>query len=159
MPHRAHLRTHSHAKEILMAVLGSILFVACMAATPPPAPHTVARTLVFKTPLSVFLSTADSTERDGRLTWTTDGCSVPVLGSTGRTFDFYNACRRHDFAYRNLGKLDGGKWWTAQMRARVDVVFKKDMLADCAKRTKTSRQSCTAWAETFYRAVRTYAGP
>ena len=142
-----------------MAVLASILVAACMSATPPPAPDVVARTLVFNTSLPTFITIADSHSRDSRLTWTTDGCSVPVVGSTGRTFDFFNACRRHDFAYRNLGKLDGGKWWTPQMRARVDAVFKKDMLTDCAKRTKTARTTCTAWAETFYRAVRTYAGP
>jgi Prokaryotic phospholipase A2 len=142
-----------------MAVLASILVAACMSAAPPPAPDVVARALVFNKSLVTFIKIADSDTRDARLTWTTDGCSVPVLGSTGRTFNFFNACRRHDFAYRNLRKIDGGKWWTPQMRARVDSVFKKDMLTDCAKRTRTARASCTAWAETFYRAVRTYAGP
>jgi hypothetical protein len=142
-----------------MAVLASILVAACMSAAPPPAPDVVARALVFNKSLVTFIKIADSVTRDARLTWTTDGCSVPVLGSTGRTFNFFNACRRHDFAYRNLRKIDGGKWWTPQMRARVDSVFKKDMLTDCAKRNKTARASCTAWAETFYRAVRTYAGP
>ncbi len=142
-----------------MAVLASILVAACMSATPPPAAHVVAQQLVFKTSLAQFVATADSTKRDSRLTWTTDGCSVPVLGSTGRTYDFYNACRRHDFAYRNIGKLDNGKWWTAEMRAKVDEVFKKDMLSDCKQRPKASRASCTAWAETYYRAVRVYAGP
>ena len=143
-----------------MALIASCVFAACVAATPPPpAPHVVARQLVFNTTLDTFVSTADSDMRDTRLTWTTDGCSVPVLGSTGRTFDFFNACRRHDFAYRNLGKLDGGKWWTPNMRARVDSVFKKDMLSDCKKRPTSARKTCTAWAETFYRAVRVYAGP
>jgi hypothetical protein len=142
-----------------MAVLASILVAACMSATPPPAAHVVAKRLVFTTSLAKFVATADSNKRDSRLTWTTDGCSVPVLGSTGRTYDFYNACRRHDFAYRNIGKLDNGKWWTAEMRAKVDDVFKKDMLSDCKQRPKTSRASCTAWAETYYRAVRVYAGP
>jgi hypothetical protein len=102
----------------------------------------VAKKLVFNTSLATFIRTADSGNRDSRLTWTTDGCSVPVLGSSGRTYDFYNACRRHDFAYRNIGKLDGGQWWTAEMRARV-----------------AARTSCTAWAETYYSAVRVYAGP
>lgn len=142
-----------------MAVLASILVAACMSATPPPAAHVVAQQLVFKTSLTQFVATADSAKRDSRLTWTTDGCSVPILGSTGRTYDFYNACRRHDFAYRNIGKLDNGKWWTAEMRAKVDEVFKKDMLSDCKQRPKASRTSCTAWAETYYRAVRVYAGP
>lgn len=142
-----------------MAVCASFLLAACLAASPPPAPHVVARSLVFSTSLKKFVSVADSDKRDSRLDWSTDGCSVPVIGSTGRSFDFYDACRRHDFAYRNLGRLDGGKWWTPQMRARVDAVFRRDMLADCAARQATTKRSCTAWAETYYRAVRVYAGP
>ena len=126
-----------------MAVVASLLLAACMtAAPPPPAPHVVVRSLVFDTSLARF-----------------DGCSVPVLGSTGRTFDFFDACRRHDFAYRNLGRLDDGKWWTPQMRARVDSIFRRDMLANCAGRQPSARATCNAWAETFYRAVRIYAGP
>ena len=73
-----------------MAVLASILVAACMSATPPPAPDVVARKLVFNTSLPTFITIADSNSRDSRLTWTTDGCSVPVVGSTGRTFDFFN---------------------------------------------------------------------
>jgi hypothetical protein len=142
-----------------MAFLASILVAACLSATPPPPAHVVAKKLVFNTSLATFIRTADSGNRDSRLTWTTDGCSVPVLGSSGRTYDFYNACRRHDFAYRNIGKLDGGQWWTAEMRAKVDMVFKKDMLANCRQRPKAARTSCTAWAETYYSAVRVYAGP
>ena len=143
-----------------MAVVASLLLAACMtAAPPPPAPHVVARSLVFDASLARFVRTADSQSRDARLNWTTDGCSVPVLGSSGRTFDFFDACRRHDFAYRNLGKLDGGKWWTPQTRARVDSVFRRDMLANCAGRQPSARTTCNAWAETFYRAVRIYAGP
>lgn len=142
-----------------MALLASILVAACMSATPPPAAHVVAKKLVFNTSLTTFIKQADAESRDSRLTWTTDGCSVPVLGSTGRTFDFYNACRRHDFAYRNIGKLDGGKWWTPEMRAKVDAVFKKDMLLNCKPRKSAARKACTAWAETYYSAVRAYAGP
>lgn len=141
-----------------MAVLASILATACMAVSPPPPANVVAERLVFNTSLTKFIQVADSKGRDKRLTWTTDGCSAPVLGSTGRTFDFYNACRRHDFAYRNIGKLDGGKWWTPEMKAKVDAVFKKDMLANCKKRPRTARATCSAWAEVFYSAVRVYVG-
>lgn len=142
-----------------MAVVASLLLAACLSAPPPPAPHVVARSLVFDASLTRFIGTADSPSRDRRLDWTTDGCSVPVIGSTGRSFDFYNACRRHDFAYRNLGRLDDGKWWTPQMRARVDAVFRRDMLANCSARPQSTRSTCNAWAETYYRAVRIYAGP
>ena len=43
------------------------------------------------------------------LDWSTDGCSAPLIGSEGRTFDFRIPCARHDFSYRNftaLGLLD-----------------------------------------------------
>jgi Prokaryotic phospholipase A2 len=142
-----------------MALCASFLLAACFTASPPPAPHVIAESLVFQTSLTKFIAIADSDTRDSRLDWSTDGCSVPVIGSTGRSFNFYSACRRHDFAYRNIGKLDGGKWWTASMRARIDAVFKKDMLANCAVRPTTTKRTCVAWAETFYRAVRAYAGP
>ncbi len=142
-----------------MAIVGTLLLAAYIAASPPPAPHVVAHSLVFETPLSTFVSLADSPRRDSRLDWATDGCSAPVFGSTGRSFDFYDACRRHDFAYRNLGKIDNGKWWTSRMRSRVDAVFKRDMLNNCSTRGTTSRWSCNAWAEAYYRAVRIHAGP
>lgn len=144
-----------------MAVVATLLMTILLPSTASPVPpaHLVARALVFETPLAKFISVANSEDRDKRLTWEYDGCSAPVIGSTGRSFDFVDACRRHDFAYRNLGKLDGGKWWTAQIRAQVDSIFKQDMLANCAARSIFSRTTCRIWAETFYRAVRTYAGP
>ncbi len=39
------------------------------------------------------------------LDWTTDGCSAPVVGGQGRSFNFTQACVRHDFGYRNTKKL------------------------------------------------------
>ena len=142
-----------------MTAVISLLFAASLVATSPPEPQVIAHSLVFETSLKKFLSLADSDRKDSRLDWNTDGCSAPITGSTGVWFDFYNACRRHDFAYRNLGKIDGGKWWTSQMRARVDSVFKKDMLANCATRSSWTRPMCNALAETYYRAVRIHAGP
>ena len=125
----------------------------------PPSPRAQIETFVFRTPLATFISTADSPTRDARLDWSTDGCSAPIIESTGRTFDFRNACRRHDFGYRNYSRLDNGTKWTSALRARVDAVFLKDMHADCALRPRVVRASCTLWAHTFYRFVRTYAGP
>ncbi len=124
-----------------------------------PSPRAQIETFVFRTPLATFISTADSPTRDARLDWSSDGCSAPIIESTGRTFDFRNACRRHDFGYRNYSRLDNGTKWTSALRARVDAVFLKDMHADCARRPRVVRASCTLWAHTFYRFVRTYAGP
>lgn len=143
-----------------MFALCVLVVTACASVTaPPPSPQKVAEKLVFQSSLTTFIRTANSAKKDSRLDWTTDGCSAPVVGSTGRSFDFFDACRRHDFAYRNLGKIDGGKLWTSSVRARVDAIFKKDMLNDCAKRVGTMKTSCRSWVDLFYSIVRAYAGP
>lgn len=119
----------------------------------------VVHELVFDVSLADFVRTATSPGRDRRLDWRTDLCSAPVVESSGRSFDFSRACRRHDFAYRNYARMDGGRRWTASLRARVDAVFRADMRADCLPRRASLRVRCLLWAETFYRAVRIYAGP
>ena len=143
-----------------MAILCTLIVTACLSvsASPSQPAHVVAESLVFNKPLKTFVATADSAHHDKRLDWSTDGCSAPVIGSTGRTFNFYNACRRHDFAYRNFARLDKGKWWTEALRARIDAVFKKDMTADCSTRNAVDQKSCLAWVSIFYEAVRAYAG-
>lgn len=115
--------------------------------------------LMFTTPLERFITIADSPDHDPRLDWTSDACSAPVVASTGRSFDFTAACRRHDFGYRNLARIEHGRWWTAATRQLVDSQFRRDMRHDCDHRVRTFRLRCLAWAELFYRAVRTYAGP
>lgn len=143
-----------------MAILCTLIATACLSVSASPAPpaHVVAESLVFNKSLKSFIATAEANARDKRLDWTSDGCSAPVIGSTGRTFNFYNACRRHDFAYRNFARLDKGKWWTEELRARVDAVFKKDMALDCATRSPLIKKTCMAWMSVFYEAVRAYAG-
>ena len=86
-----------------------------------------------------------------QLDWTTDGCSAPVVGSEGRTFDFRIPCARHDFAYRNfaaLGVLD------ETLRARIDDQFRKDLYKSCERQLRTRRVRCVAWAEIFVEVVR-----
>lgn len=124
-----------------------------------PSAVTAVHRAVFRMTLARFVALADSPDRDHRLDWSTDGCSAPVVGGSGRSFDFTGPCRRHDFAYRNYKALDNGSWWTPRMRHRIDRVFHRDMLGDCQRRGGTTRRMCRAWAGTFYRAVRTYAGP
>lgn len=123
------------------------------------SPITVAERLVFRTSLDMFVAMADSDRRDPRLDWSTDGCSAPVVESTGRSFDFTNACRRHDFAYRNIARLDAGRHWTSRMRSRVDAVFLRDMQLDCAARPRVARASCRNWASLFHSVVRARGGP
>lgn len=141
----------------LTATLVSSAPVPASSAPRPVA--SVVHELVFDTSITDFVRTATSPTRDKRLDWRTDLCSAPVLESSGRSFDFSRACRRHDFAYRNLSRLDGGRRWTAALRARVDAVFRGDMRADCLPRRATLRVRCLLWAEAYYRAVRIYAGP
>lgn len=85
------------------------------------------------------------------LDWTTDGCSAPLVGSEGRTFDFRIPCARHDFAYRNfttLGVLD------ESLRARIDEQFRRDLYRSCERQLRTRRIRCVAWAELFVEVVR-----
>lgn len=140
-------------------VFVSTFVVAAIFSASTPSPTSVAHTMMFRTPLATFVEISHSPHRDRRLDWTTDGCSAPVVGSTGRTFDFTAACQRHDFGYRNFKILDGGKWWTSAMRHRIDRIFHQDMLRDCAKRTKSAHKLCRTWAKTFFKAVRAYSGP
>ena len=143
-----------------MAVLCTLFATACLSvsASPLPPAHVVAESLVFSKPLKAFVAMAEDPKRDERLNWTTDGCSAPIIGSSGRTFNFYDACRRHDFAYRNFSRLNSGKLWNESFRARVDAVFKKDMTTDCIKRSAIDKRSCMAWVNIFYEAVRAYSG-
>ena len=108
----------------------------------------------------------------------TDWCSAPLVGSTGRSFDFRAACRRHDFGYRNLKLLDAryscagrtpgricsapgrsGTYWTSTSRRRVDQQFLTDMRSHCRARPWHESATCLGWAETFYNAVRAFGGP
>ncbi len=86
-----------------------------------------------------------------QLDWSTDGCSAPIVGSEGRTFDFRTACARHDFSYRNfsaLGVLD------ESLRARIDEQFRRDLYRSCERQLRTRRVRCVAWAELFVEVVR-----
>jgi len=96
--------------------------------------------------------------------WSTDWCSAPLVGSTGRTFDFRSACRRHDFGYRNLQLMEvrygsGRTFWNATSRLRVDRRLHTDMDAHCSTRAWYDRATCFAWSDVFYAAVRVAGGP
>lgn len=140
----------------------AMLLMIVLPGTPvaaPPDPWTVANRLVFSVPLAQFVSEADSPSHDTRLDWTSDGCSAPVIGSSGRSFDFTAPCRRHDFAYRNLGRFAGGTKWTPSLRNRVDQRFLTDMRSHCGSRPQIDRGTCRTWANLFYTVVRGFSGP
>lgn len=127
--------------------------------------------LLHATPLNEFWQIMSA--GDPWLDTTTDWCSAPLVGSTGRSFDFKAACRRHDFGYRNLHLLDRryhcagrpaggtcatpgrtGRYWTASSRKRVDQQFLSDMKGHCRSRPWHEEATCLLWAQTFYAAVR-----
>ena len=113
--------------------------------------------LMFDTPLAAFDSLAkDPAHRPSGFDWTTDLCSAPGIGSTGITFDFSAACRRHDFGYRNLRSYSLAT--SPDMRKAIDLQFRDDLRGSCAKRSLWQRPTCYGWSETFYRVVRLVAG-
>lgn len=162
----------AHASAAASPVLGS-----------PPHPavdERIVHRLVFQVDLTTFMQLADTRLHGDRwLDWTTDWCSAPLVGSTGRSFDFRSACRRHDFAYRNVKLLDvrygcderpaddvcdrrawrHGRWWNAATRAAIDRRFRSDMHRSCNGRGFGQRPPCLMWSEVFYRAVRIAGGP
>jgi hypothetical protein len=85
------------------------------------------------------------------LDWTTDGCSAPVVGSEGRSFNFRSACWRHDFGYRNFKRLG---IFNEFVRLQLDDQFRLDIESSCATRVRTAKLRCFAWAEVFFVAVR-----
>ena len=143
-----------------MGLIESLLFVAASVAA--PSPHSAA-TLgsvvergVFATELTEFPRFFRENRRFYRdLDWSTDYCSAPFVGNTGRSFNFRLPCQRHDFGYRNL-KIIGA--FTEENRRRVDDRFLADMKTTCAPRPLTQKYNCYLWADTFYAAVRVFAG-
>ena len=89
------------------------------------------------------------------LDWTTDGCSAPVVGGEGRSFNFTQACMRHDFGYRNIKRLG---LFNELIRTKLDEQFHRDLESSCATQVRTRKIRCLMWAETFYIAVRATGG-
>jgi len=89
------------------------------------------------------------------LDWSTDGCSAPVIGNQGRSFNFQRACVRHDFGYRNYKNFG---LFNETTRAAIDERFRLDMVESCEPRRRTFKIRCFAWAEVFYASVRAVGG-
>ena len=150
--------------------------------TPPDVDHDFAfiESVIFQTPIREFDRSRFMWRRQHKwFDWSTDGCSAPLIGVEGRSFNFVAACRRHDFGYRNLKLLDQryncsdtqpgsicsvsswtyGRFWNSTQRQRVDEQFNRDMLEHCASRLRSFRVRCEAWAFAYFKSVRTIGGP
>lgn len=152
----------------LAAFTVAVSVLACVPTTPliassSPIDPSVVDHLVFDTPLSKLRSERARAKRVHRwLITATDGCSAPLVGSSGTSFNFRLACERHDLAYANyatLARLGIGREWNPAMRAAVDDQFQRDLQASCVKRRRSERLRCDAWAVVFFHAVRLAAGP
>ena len=150
-----------HGLRVFVAVT-TVLTVASPALAAPvhsaSADQAYVERMMYATSLTNFVASVGS---DNWYDWSTDFCSAPLVGNTGRTFNFTNPCRRHDFGYRNLHLLDrryGAGHWTPANRLRVDHQFLTDMRQHCWSRAWYDEPTCLAWAEAFYTAVRAAGG-
>ncbi len=92
--------------------------------------------------------------RMGNWNLSTDLCSFAP--DTGPVFDFRFPCIRHDFAWRNLRRLDtrlGGGIDTRARRLAASRQFLRDMQASCSMRPAFQRPACGAMAHAYFRAV------
>ena len=90
------------------------------------------------------------------LDWSHDGCSAPIVGSEGRSFNFRTACDRHDFGYRNFKALG---LFDTSTRTLIDEQLHRDMNRACDSQRRTFKVRCIAWSEIFYTMVRAAGGP
>ena len=126
--------------------------------TPPvfETPIEAVSYVMFDVDFSIFRRERFSLQRAyPHLDWTTDGCSAPVVGNEGRSFNFTHACVRHDFGYRNAKKLGQ---FNEIVRTKLDEQFHRDLESSCAPQVRTRKIRCLMWAETFYVAVRATGG-
>jgi len=138
------------------AMLLVLVAVASMATAPLPTRYTpppfatdteAVHYVSFTLDLQTFVRQRSALKRAyPLLDWTTDGCSAPVVGSEGRSFNFRSACWRHDF--KRLGAFN------EFVRLQIDEQFRLDTGTTCAPRVHTARFRCFAWAEVFFVAVR-----
>lgn len=104
--------------------------------------------------LEDFQAQKNSEEHDPRMDYSDDDCSAPVVGSSGLSFDFTEACERHDFGYRNAKRLG----LFNSYKRRIDAVFAKDMYDSCKDELLFARKNCKFMAGLFYAGVRVAGG-
>jgi hypothetical protein len=79
--------------------------------------------------------------------WSTDYCSHGPERPFG--FDFRNACRHHDFGYRNYRAA--GEF--AAHKRRIDEVFRADLQRVCDGHRKLAQPVCNTVAWGYYQAT------
>ena len=146
----------------VLTVLSPAIAGSASSARSGPADLAIVERYLYRTSLGSFITAAPSGDR--WFDWSNDGCSAPLVGNTGRSFDFTASCKRHDFGYRNLKLLEhrygsGRTYWNAGSRLRVDRQFLADMRRHCTSRPWYDEPTCNNWALIFYTAVRVAGGP
>jgi hypothetical protein len=86
-----------------------------------------------------------------RFDWSSDGCTRAPDTPAG--FDFADACRHHDFGYRNY------RHDLARHRERIDEVFRADLRRICDGHRLLAQPFCNGIAFTYYEAVRLLPRP
>ena len=115
------------------------------------------RHIEFNLDITTFARQRSSLRRQyPTLDWTTDGCSAPIVGSEGKSFNFRSACDRHDFGYRNFKNLG---LFDTSTRTLIDEQLHRDMNTYCDSQRRTFKVRCIAWSELFYTMVRAAGGP
>lgn len=82
-------------------------------------------------------------------------CSAPILGNSGRSFDFTVPCQSHDFGY-DLQRYyrDRGAEHSRETRREADRQFREDVFAHCEQtRSGFNEWSCKNWAGLYSSAV------
>lgn len=143
----------------MFVVVASTLTAPVLERSPDPVANDIETIdhVMFDLDLISFIRQRSALRRTyPRLDWTTDGCSAPIVGESGRSFNFRHACMRHDFGYRNYKARD---MFTTDARVRIDTQFRRDLDATCDPKVRTFKIRCIAWAEIFFTAVRLAGGP
>ncbi|KAJ6261526.1 hypothetical protein Dda_4196 [Drechslerella dactyloides] len=106
--------------------------------------------LLFSTPMAEFIADQKKKLYSPPLKWGTDGCSLRQSWATAagwgdkdkpKGYKFMNACRRHDFGYRNY-KLQ--QRFTASNKAKIDNNFKADLQTQCRAQFPVDSKSSLA---------------
>lgn len=106
--------------------------------------------LMFSTGINIFLWHKERQTSKDVLIWTDNGCNNSPDTPFG--FNFKDACKRHDFGYRNYKKQ---KRFTEANRLRIDNKFKEDMYYFCTHEG-ILESPCRGLANTYYAFVREF---
>ncbi len=98
--------------------------------------------------------TASGNEPFCYLRWDDNGCTgVP---DSGAFFNFKYPCKRHDFGWRNLHRVESHYDFNAFRKRNKNVAdkrFLRDMRADCKPRNFFSESFCRSTAQVYYQTV------